>query len=228
MQLKELKREIEDLPNLDDNLKSFQENWLSPFLTNNGNFNIDEKGSHHKVLKKLSSEEQQELNLKLKTFYKMFDSLKYGQFTNNKMHAIGKALIELKLMSFQAQSYPTSLQNSSHIGSKYNYVTSKIISDEFSGIRPVINEIKEFDFNLQRLEEIYQEINQYLYDKLPLEHSILIMDKPHGKHFKGLKDVSNRRKRLIKQLGINFISLQNEMRKRPSSYTEKNLNLTHI
>ena len=52
MQLKELKREIEDLPNLDDNLKSFRENWLSPFLTNNGNFNIDEKSSHHKVLKK--------------------------------------------------------------------------------------------------------------------------------------------------------------------------------
>ena len=52
MQLKELKQEIEDLPNLDDNLKSFQENWLSPFLTNNGNFNIDEKGSDHKVLKR--------------------------------------------------------------------------------------------------------------------------------------------------------------------------------
>ena len=228
MQLKELKREIEDLPNLDDNLKSFQDNWLSPFLTNNGNLKINEKNSHHKVLKKLSLEEQQELNLKLKTFYKMFDSLKYGQFTNNKMHVIGKALIELKLMNFQAQSYPDGLQNSSHVGSKYNYITNKVLSDDFNGLRPVISEIKEFDFNLQRLEEIYQEINQYLYEKLPLEHSVLIMDKPHDKHFKSLKDVSKRRKRLIKNLGINFISLQNEMRKRPNSYTEKSLNLTHI
>lgn len=229
MQLKELKKEIENLPDIDEHLKSFSESWLEPFLSNTGNYKFNQRKKHLKSLKKLTNEEQLEINEKIKTFYKIFESLKFGQITSNKMHTIGRSLIELKLMSFQLQNSTENgnfLMNSG-TGKKYNYVTNKIIDDDFNGIKPIINEIKEFDFNLLRLEDIYKEVNQYLYNKLPLEHSVILMNKPHGNHFKKLKDVSKRRKRLIKDLGINFIALQQEMRKRPKSYTEKSLNLSH-
>ncbi len=235
MQLKELKREIEALPNLDKELQGFQENWVKPFLSQSGKNKITDKNSPLHALNDLKQGEQEEVHSMILDAHSQFDELKYGQFTNVKMQSLAKAMIDLKLLEFQYKNSGDAGKDSKEemvksltASSKYKYLTSKVLHDEFGSLQKTIHEIKAFDSQLQRLEETYNEVNQYLYQKLPLEHSVGLMDMGHKDNLKNLKMASRRRKALIKKLGKNFIALQNQLRGRGQSPgAEKKLDLVH-
>jgi len=227
MELKALKQEVHELPNIDDELKSLQSNWLSPFLSKTNRSKLkDEKCPRH-AINSLTKEEQIELNALLDKFYGVFNQLKYGQFTNHKLQSLAKAMTDLKLLQFQSKNYEMPLHKDNAISSKFHFINSQVLGNDFNSLQNTIKEIKEFDSQLLRAEEVYNEVNQYLYQKLPLEHSINLMDMGHADNLRSLKMANKRRKMLIKKLGKNFIALQAPLRGRKKTFTEKDLDLVH-
>ena len=227
MELKALKQEIHDLPNIDDHLKDLQNNWLSPFLSKTNRSKLKDKRSPRHAINSLTKEEQVELNGLLNKFYAVFNQLKYGQFTNHKLEALAKAMVDLKLLQFQSENYEMPLHKDNAVSSKFHYISSQVLGDDFNSIHNTIKEVKEFDSQLLNAEEIYTEVNQYLYQKLPLEHSINLMDMGHSDSLRHLKIANLRRKMLIKKLGKNFVALQAPLRGRKKTFTVKDLDLIH-
>jgi len=209
MDLREIKRELDDLSNIETDMKSFQDNWVMPFLSNSHKTIKIKRDSPFQILKDLNKTEQEDLNHKIETFYKNFDNLNSGKVTNDKLRVLTRAVIEMKLIDFQVKTI--NLRESSMLQAKLQHLYHKILKDDFNSLSIAINEVKEFDHNLHVIESIYQEVNDYLCQKLPLEDSLAIMQLPHQRYLKKLKVTSNKRKELLKQLGTHFLDLQKKM-----------------
>lgn len=210
MDLREIKRELEDLSNIDSDMKAFQQNWLTPFLSNSKKSIKIKRDSPFEAIKKLDKSDLEDLNQKILTFYKNFEHLSSGKVTNDKIRVLTRAVIEMKLIDFQVQN--RSLRESSLLKSKLQHLYEKILQDDFNSLSIAISEVKEFDQNLTIIENIYQEINDYVCKKLPLESSVAIMQLPHKHYLQNLKETSQKRKLLVKELGEQFLKLQKKMR----------------
>jgi len=209
MDLRQIKRELEELSNIETDMKSFQQNWLTPFLSNSKKSIQIKRNSPFEAIKELDKVELEDLNHKILTFYKNFDHLNLGKFTNDKIRVLTRAVIEMKLIDFQVQT--RSIRESSVLKAKLQHLYQKILQDDFNSLSIAISEVKEFEQNLSIIENIYQEINDYVCKKLPLESSVAIMQLPHERYLKSLKATSQKRKELVKELGTHFLNLQKKM-----------------
>ena len=193
MDLRELKKEVHELANIDENLKKFQENWLRPLRTNTN--------SHLPFIKKLDTETKLQLNRKLAKLQEDISKIKQGQMTNEKLTHYSRYLIEMRLTHLQGDN------------SKSEIITNRLLNDDFLNMRQTISEVKGFEESVQKLNQQYNEINELLQKRLSLEETLFFMELPHKLYLRNLMKTSQKQKVIIRNMGHHFVSIVKENKK---------------
>ena len=187
MDLRALKKEVQSLPNVEENLKQFQDNWIKPLRTNTN--------SHLPFLKKLDPEVRLLLNKKLARFHEDITKIKHGQMINEKLNHSARYLIEMRLTELQGNN------------SKAKMIINRLLNDDFFNLKGTINEIHHFAADIDKLSKQYNEINGLLQKNLSLEDNLFFTELPHKKHLTNLIKISKKQKEIVHTLGKSFISL---------------------
>ena len=187
MDLREVKKEVESLANVEESLERLEECWLkpsSPFLQN------------------LTEKDKEELNRKLAGLGRSFNGLKEGQRINEKLKHYARYLIELKLTTLNGDKEKSVL------------ITNRLLNDEFLNFQRTIAEINSFKEQVDGLHSSYQQVNEWLQNKLTLEESLEFMDQPHKLHLQAVLKTAEKQKAVIKKLGEQLVELTRQTRMR--------------
>jgi len=128
MELKELKKEINSLASIDENLLGFKNSWLKQIKHNTN--------QQFPFLQELDQKTKKELNNSLSSYQKLFNQLKYAQFTQEKLSSLAHYLVELKLTSINDDK------------KKSKVLLNKFIRDDFLKLKNLVDEVNQFEFNL--------------------------------------------------------------------------------
>ena len=151
MSLKELKAQIEKLPDVHKTLNDFKENWIKPIKSNTN--------KHLPFIKNLSDEQKKELNSKLSKSKKLFDEIASSGILKGKLQAYSRYLIELKLTSLNGDD------------NKAKYLTNHLLNDEFLALKNTINDTHKLTKDVKELSKHHREIGNYLDKHLTLEQT---------------------------------------------------------
>ena len=197
MSLRELKKEIHSLANIEKNLKDFQDNWIKPLRTNTN--------SHLPFLKKLDPDTRLQLNKKLVQLQDDINQIKQSQMINERLIHHSRYLIEMKLNSLQGNQ------------TKSQVITDRLLNDDVFNIKQTISDVQSFETSLNNLQEQYEEINELVQKRLSLEETLFFMDLPHKIYLGNLIKISQEQKNIVRNLGRNFVHLakQANLRKVP-------------
>ena len=147
MCLREIKKEVESLHNVEHSLERLEENWLkasSPFL------------------KDLDNDEKKELQQKLTALDQQFAEVKQGQQINEKLRHYARYLIELKLTTFNGDENKSIL------------ITDQLLYDDFLNFKQTINEFHSFKGQLKEFSNSYQKINQWLEQRFDFRKQFIV------------------------------------------------------
>lgn len=187
MDLRELKREVQTLPDLSECAETFQTHWIKPLRSNtNKNFPF---------LNRLSTEIKSEINARLSAAQKNLSQIKQYQLINQKLTTYSHYLIELKLTTLNGNK------------TKFKFIAHQLLYDEFLKLQNVIMDIKDFEENIVALSKTYQEVNKRLEQNLSLDESISVMDLPHQKYLLSLSDTCKKQKIIVRQMSRHLVSL---------------------
>lgn len=187
MDLRSLKKEAHNLPDIHLQVAKLQKNWLKPIRSNSN--------SHLPFLKDLEKEKKQQINAKLAEFKSTLEAVKLGRQITQKLQYYSRHLIDMKLDEIRGESR------------KSKIITNHFLNDEFLNFKKTINEIKLFEQSVTLLQQQYLEINNLLEKELSLDESVQFMDLPHKQHLASLHKNMTQHKKLIKQIGTQFITL---------------------
>jgi len=187
MSLRELKREIEKLPAVDQILGDLKKDCLRPVRSNTNN--------HLPFLQELTKGQKEQLNQLIFNSTGTISSLEEAALLQNKLRSCISYLIELKL---------TTLSNNQ---SKARVITNHLLYDEFLNLKNTIADIKAFEEKVKTLEAHHLEISDYLEKQITLEHALIFMELPHWRYLHNLLQVAKDQKRIVRDLGRHFISL---------------------
>jgi len=190
MELRELRKEVHELTDLDKLSKQFQDSWIKPLKSNT---NI-----HLPFLQNLSPEVKQELNHQILNLKENWNYIKSAQIINQKLAHHIRYLIELKLTTFNGDEQ------------KSKVITNSLLNDDFFNIRQTIQQVQSFEEHLKKFSKGYHQLNDYLHQNLKLEDGILFTELPHQKHFNKIKSVAQQQKKIVRHLGNHFIYLVKE------------------
>tara|TARA_Y100000310_G_scaffold315254_1_gene365581 strand:- start:277 stop:888 length:612 start_codon:yes stop_codon:yes gene_type:complete len=190
MELRELKKEAEKLPNVVFDLKEFKENWIKP-ISSNTNKEIS-------YINSIPEKTKEEINLKLHQLKNNLAEIHYSQSINEKINHYARNLIEMKLTTF----------NGNH--EKAGLLTNMMLNDDYLKFQNAIDDIKTFEKNLTILKTQYEEINELLQKHLSLDETLHFLELPHQKYLYNLIQTAQKQKRILPHLGRHFVSLVKE------------------
>lgn len=190
MGLKELKQEIEQLPNLTETVINFQSNWINPLRGNN---------AHLPFLKKLSPDVKEELNNKLLSLQASIQHLQNSQHIHERFQNHSHNLIELKLTTLNGNK------------SKQKLLTNKLTNDDFSSIKSTVQHVRQFQEHTTILSRQYEEVNRLLEKQLSLEEMVYYMNLPHRKYLNSLIKTTEQHQKIVRDLGRHFVTIADEL-----------------
>jgi hypothetical protein len=196
MDLRQIKKEVEGLPDINATLKQFQNQWIKPIRKNTN--------QHISFVNQFNHEDKQEINNKLLELNESVSQIKNSQVIHDKLKHYARYLIELKLTTF----------NDNHEKSKV--ITNRLINDEFLNINGTIREVKSFHNHVNSLHSQYHEVNELLHKKLSLEEAVMFMELPHYRYLKTLLKLADDHKVITRNIGRHLVSLtkQTQLKKR--------------
>lgn len=192
MDLKELRKEVHSLPEINPNLQKFQENWIKPLRANSN--------QRYPSLRRLDAHSQKEVNEKMSALQKNLDSFKQCQMVNNKLCNYSHYLIELKLTTLNGDR------------NKSKVIINRLLNDEFLKLENTIMDIQLLKEEAEKIRHAYNQINDILQEKLSLEETVFLQDSLHKKYLNCLLQTPSQQNKLIKQLGEHFVSLVKEIK----------------
>lgn len=195
MNLQDLKKEVRALPNIEQAVAQFQEQWIKPIRTN-GNYRFS-------FLDKLDTGAERILKKKLAEAQIVCKELKASQAIHDKLSQYSRYLVELKLSSFRGDA------------AKSKILTNQLLKDEYLRLSITIAEIRQNEKRVLALEKQYKEINALLDKHLSLEEALFFMELPHHKSLQNLREITEKQKSIIRGLGQHFVSITEEKRKAP-------------
>ena len=190
MDLRSLKKEIDALPNAKILCRTFQEQWLKPIRV--------ESNHHLPFLQHLSPAAKKEANVKLKECASLLTAISYGATLQQKLRRYGSLAFDLKLNLLR------------HDQRKSKLIISNVIHDESLNIKSTIKEVQQFAEHVQELASRYQAVNSLLQQELSLEDSLVFFDSSHKKYLTQLQRLAREQKRLLREVGEQFIVLTKE------------------
>ena len=190
MGLRELKKEVHNLPDIKVKVNSFKNNWIKTTTYN----------QHLPSLHGLKPEVKKEFLNKAKQLNFCLNQVKSYQLVQEKIRTISRYLVELKLNSLQENSQ------------KSNMITKHLLNDEFLNFKTVLADAQSFKQNVKAASEIYEEFNQLMHKELPLEEAIAFLEMPHRIYMNSLLKLSDDHSRIVRDLGRHFVSLAKSSR----------------
>ena len=187
MDLRSLRQDVQQLPNLVENINNFQQHWIKPLRSNTNN--------HLPFLHKLSPQLKKELNQRLTLFNETIAAVQSGTTIQDKLRSYAHYLVELKLASLRDDQQ------------KHEMITNRLLKDEFLNISQTLTDVQEFAETVGLMEEQYHEINQLLEKNLSLEETLFLMDLPHKIYMVTLVKTARDHKRIARDLGRNFVEM---------------------
>jgi hypothetical protein len=193
MELKVLKTELAGLDNIDKVLVNFKDTWIKQIKKNSN--------QHFPFLWELNKGVKKEINDCLSSYQGVLNQLKYASFTQEKLSSLAHYLIELKITVLNDDK------------KKSRMIVGKFIQDDFLKLKSLVDEVKQFESDLENMKQVYNKVNKIVAPRLSLEHSLIFMDSSHKNHLDNLFLVCEKQKKLLKVLGQEFVSLTREMKK---------------
>ena len=187
MDLRSLRQDVQQLPNLVENINNFQQHWIKPLRSNTNN--------HLPFLQKLSPQLKKELNQRLTLFNETIAAVQSGTTIQDKLRSYAHYLVELKLASLRDDQQ------------KHEMITNRLLKDEFLNISQTLTDVQEFAETVGLMEEQYHEINQLLEKNLSLEETLFLMDLPHKIYMVTLVKTARDHKRIARDLGRHFVEM---------------------
>ncbi len=187
MDLRSLRQDVQQLPNLAENIAQFQQHWLKPLRANTNN--------HLPFLQKLSPQLKKDLNQRLTLFNETLAAVQSGTMIQDKLRSYAHYLVELKLASLREDK------------EKHEMITNRLLKDEFLNISHTLNQVQEFSETVGLMEEQYREINQLLEKNISLEETLFFMDLPHKIFMVTLVKTARDHKRIARDLGRHFVEM---------------------
>lgn len=193
MDLQQLKKEVRELPSMEQAVAQFQEHWLRPIRTN-GNYRFS-------FLERFDARTEKELKRKLAEAQFLCKELKSSQAIHEKLAQYSRYLVELKLSSFRGDA------------AKSKILTNQLLKDEYLRLSITIAEIRQNEKKAKILERQYQDINALLDKHFSLEESLFFMELPHLASLRKLQEITEKQKTIIRGLGQHFVSITKSGRK---------------
>ncbi len=187
MDLRSLRQDVQQLPNLVENINNFQQHWIKPLRSNTN--------THLPFLQKLSPQLKKELNQRLTLFNETIAAVQSGTTIQDKLRSYAHYLVELKLASLRDDKQ------------KHEMITNRLLKDEFLSISQTLTDVQEFAETVGLMEEQYHEINQLLEKHLSLEETLFLMDLPHKIYMLTLVKTARDHKRIARDLGRHFVEM---------------------
>lgn len=187
MELRELKKEVQNLPSIQENLQLFQENWIRPLRSNTN--------SHLPFLSNLDPATRKEINQRLGKLNKTLDDIKSNQLIHEKLQQYARQIVELKLTTLNGNTQ------------KFKSITNSLLHDEFLSMKNTLADINAYEENISRLSEEYNHINDLLQHKLSLEETLFFLDLPHRLYLHNLLKISKDHQMIARDLGRHFVSI---------------------
>jgi type II secretory pathway component PulK len=122
-----------------------------------------------------------------------------SQHIHQKLRTYARYLIELKLTTLNGDKQKSAL------------LTNKFLQDDFLNLKRTIEQIKFFEEKVAELTATYQEINELLQQELSLEDALHHLHAPHKLPLNNLQKAVQQQKKLVKELGGQFVSLMREV-----------------
>jgi len=186
MNLRELKKEVEDLPSIQQSIARFQKDWIKTIKKNSN--------EHLPFLQDLPDNARKEVNEKLISMQRSIKEMEDYQITQKLRH-YARYLIELKLTTLNGDK------------NKAQLVTDRLLNDEFLNIKSTINDVKEFGLAIRAVAKDYHRVLEILQDHISLDESVEFMGMSHKTSLNNLVKMSQKQKDLVRELGNNFITL---------------------
>ncbi len=187
MDLRSLRQDVQQLPNLVENIAQFQQHWIKPLRSNTN--------THLPFLQKLSPQLKKELNQRLTLFNETIAAVQSGTTIQDKLRSYAHYLVELKLASLRDDKQ------------KHEMITNRLLKDEFLNISQTLTDVQDFAETVGLMEEQYHEINQLLEKHLSLEETLFLMDLPHKIYMLTLVKTARDHKRIARDLGRHFVEM---------------------
>lgn len=194
MDLRDLKKEVNTLPNLSEHLQKFQQHWIKTIKANTN--------KHLPYLQKLPEQKKQEINNKLFAVQQKLKELEHAQIINHKLQEYARYLIELKLTTLNGNK------------NKAHYITNLLLQDEFLSTTNLLHDIKYLEKNVKSVAYKYQHLNELIQKEASLEEAVFFMHLPHKEHLQILLATSRKQKALAKYLGEHFVQLAKQTRRK--------------
>ena len=194
MDLRQLKHETEELPNVEALVKEFEKHWFKP---------IQKKTNQdYPFLHRLNQQHKKDFNHQLRTFKKCLHDIKYGQVVNDKLAALAHNLVELKIATVTNDYKRT------------KRLLNTFLNDGQLGIKQLIFEVPYLESQLSLLQQSYNTILEQLSEKLPLEYRIPLLDAEHKPALQRLHTVSKKQKKYLSFIGNYFITLTRNLKRK--------------
>lgn len=184
MDLHSLKNEVQSLPHLQEQLQQLQLSWIKPL-----------RAQTSPLVAHLDKKTQQELRKQLSKTTTIFASLRKGRLLQEKLQQQTRYLVELKLSLLQG--------NSTHS----QQLIQLLLKDSFLNITQTIADVQQLEQQVSQLTQEYSLLNAFLEKQLPLESALLYADLPHRQHLLSLQRAVQQQKKVVRQIGEQFIAL---------------------
>jgi len=170
MDLKKLKEAVNSIPSVDKGVDRFKRPWPTSITDPNA-------GS------------------KLTRFHSFLDSLKAGQFINDKLSILAHNLVQLKITLFRGEEKET------------KRILNKFLKEDGTNLNQLVDEVKEFRMQVDMLKDNYPTMLKDLKPHLTLENSIILHEANHTKEMEKLKEITKQQANHLKSVGNAFIKL---------------------
>ncbi len=187
MQLKQLKKEVEQLPSASASVANLRKHWVSAIRYN--------ESTQTSLLDPLGPETRQLVREKVALASKLLEELEYGQRIAQKLQHYARCLVELKLTELNGDKAKSTL------------LTKRLLQDEYLNLQATIADIRSFDATLQEFLRHYRDVNEVLQKELPLEDNVAFTHAPHGVSLRTLQMISFRQKEAVRGLGTEFVKM---------------------
>lgn len=194
MDVRELRKEVNALPQLSANVQKFQTNWLRPIRSNTN--------QHAPYINDLSNETKKQINTKLQSIQEHLSNIKNADQINDKLSMYMRYLVELKLANMQDNH------------SKAQVLSNRLASDDVLKMSTTISQIKQAQVSVSLIKNHYEEINDLLSKELSLDQTVHFLELPHQRYLATLLKTTQNHSKIISQIGRHFVPIAKKAAKR--------------
>ncbi len=190
MELRELKREIECLPDIRKSVRGLHDSWFAHV-----------KGSaisQYKVFDSLPEDAKKQVGVRVALLQQSLKGMAAGYVISEKLRSHARCLVDLKLTQFNGDR------------TKAKVLMNTLLKDEYFSVPKVIGEIKQFENHVQQFSETYHEVNELMQRRLSLEEAIFLMDLPHKLYLATLLKTAQKQRMLVRDLSRQLVGISKE------------------